>query len=90
MHYPAETGDVASVPGGMPHRFMDVSDKPARQLVKTLPGLNAYAFFPEIGGYHAQRRPSMRVRNAFGKPWGCALPGGPLTLDHLTLPEPGR
>lgn len=37
----AGTGDVVSVPGGAAHAFINITDKPARQLVMMLPGMDA-------------------------------------------------
>jgi len=88
--YPAEEGDVISVPGGMPHRFVNVSDKPARQLVMILPGLDAYAFFGGLAEVMRNGIPPRSVLNAFGEPWGCEFLGGPLTLDELNLSQPAR
>lgn len=88
--YPAEEGDLVTVPGGLPHRFVNVSGKPARQLVMMLPGLDAYAFFGGLADTMRNGVPSRSVLNAFGEPWGCEFLGGPLTLDHLTPAETGR
>lgn len=88
--YPAEEGDVISVPGGLSHRFVNVGDKPARQLVLILPGLDAYAFFGGLADTLRNGLQPISVLNAFGEPWGCEFLGGPLTLDQLNLPQPGR
>ena len=84
--YPAEVGDVVSVPGGTPHRFVNVSDKPSRQLVMMLPGLDTFQFFGGLAETMRDGIPPRSVLNAFGESWGCEFLGGPLTLDQLTLP----
>lgn len=81
--YPAEAGDVISVPGGVPHRFVNVSDQPSRQLVMMLPGLDAYAFFGGLAEVLREGVPSREVLNAFGEPWGCEFLGGALRLEDL-------
>lgn len=81
--YRADEGDVISVPGGLPHRFVNVSDKPSRQLVMILPALDAYAFFGGLAEVMRDGVPSRSVLNAFGEPWNCEFLGGPLTLEEL-------
>jgi quercetin dioxygenase-like cupin family protein len=45
----ARTGDVVSVPGGVAHTFVNVSDRPSRQLVLLLPAMDAIKFFVGLG-----------------------------------------
>jgi quercetin dioxygenase-like cupin family protein len=80
--YTANTGDLVSIPGGMPHRFVNVTGQPARQLVMMLPALDAYAFFGGLADVMRNGRPSLEVLNAFGKAWDCEFLGGPLTVDQ--------
>src|SRR3984957_11339790 len=43
--FTADTGDVVTAPGGSAHPFVNITDKPARQFIQILPGLDAVAFF---------------------------------------------
>ena len=72
-------GDVVSVPGGAVHAFVNISDKPARQLVLVLPGLDAHAFFLGLSEVFLTK-PSRDDLNAFGKPWGVEFLGPPLSV----------
>ena len=74
----AEVGDVVSVPGGAEHAFVNVTDRPARQLVMILPGLDAAAFFTELGTVMQAGVPERAVLNAFGARWGMEFLGPPL------------
>ena len=46
--FEAAAGDLVSVPGGDAHAFVNITDKPARQLVM-LPGMDAQRFFLGLG-----------------------------------------
>lgn len=72
-------GDVVSVPGGAVHAFVNISDKPARQLVLMLPGMDAHAFFLGLSEVFLTK-PSRDDLNAFGKPWGVEFLGPPLSV----------
>jgi quercetin dioxygenase-like cupin family protein len=74
----AETGDVVSVPGGAAHAFINVTDAPAQQLILILPGLDATAFFTELGEVMRDGVPDRALLNAFGKRWGVEFLGPPL------------
>ncbi|NOG74122.1 cupin domain-containing protein [Roseicella sp. DB1501] len=76
--FSAEVGDVVSVPGGAEHAFVNVTDRPARQLVMILPGLDAAAFFTELGTVMQAGVPERAVLNAFGARWGMEFLGPPL------------
>jgi len=41
----SESADVITVPGGMAHAFVNVTDAPARQFILIMPGLDVVAFF---------------------------------------------
>ena len=82
QRYAAAAGDVVSVPGGLPHRFVNVTDQPARQLVMMLPGLDAWTFFDGLADVLNDGRVPREVLNAFGEPWRCEFLDGPLTLDQ--------
>jgi quercetin dioxygenase-like cupin family protein len=76
--FSAEVGDVVSVPGGAEHAFVNVTDRPARQLVMILPGLDAASFFTELGTVMEAGVPERAVLNAFGVRWGVEFLGPPL------------
>ena len=76
-------GDVISVPGGASHAFLNITSKPARQLVMILPGMNAQLFFVELGQLMVGFRPDQDALNVFGKPWGVEFLGLPLKV-HTT------
>jgi quercetin dioxygenase-like cupin family protein len=74
----AETGDVVSVPGGAAHAFVNVSDAPGQQLVIIVPGLDAAAFFTELGQTMRGGIPDKDALNTFGEKWGVTFLGPPL------------
>lgn len=74
----AETGDVVSVPGGAAHAFVNVTDRPARQLIMILPGLDAEAFFTQLGAVMKEGVPDRQMLNEFGSRWGVEFLGPPL------------
>jgi quercetin dioxygenase-like cupin family protein len=79
--FEAGAGDIVSVPGGDAHAFINITDKPARQLVMMLPGMDAQRFFVGLGEMLANGRPSQDTLNAFGKPWGVEFLGPPLSAS---------
>ncbi|CAN5528683.1 hypothetical protein BH10ACI4_BH10ACI4_34130 [soil metagenome] len=83
--FEVEAGELVTVPGGAIHTFLNITDKPARQLVMLLPGMDAYRFFSELGEVMAHGHPTHEVMEAFGKPWGVEFLGPPLSL--ITLPK---
>ncbi|MCX5581709.1 cupin domain-containing protein [Kaistia terrae] len=76
----AESGDVVSVPGGVEHGFVNVSDTPARQYVLITPALDAVAFFSELAGVMHDGVPNREALNAFGVKWQVEFLGPPLEL----------
>ena len=74
----ADTGDVVSVPGGAEHAFVNASDRPARQLVAIVPGLDAEAFFTGLGAVMKDGVPDAAALNAFGARWHVEFLGPPL------------
>ncbi len=74
----AEPGDVISVPGGTAHAFVNVTDAPAEQLILILPGLDAAAFFSELGEVMKDGIPAKDVLNHFGRRWNVEFLGPPL------------
>ena len=82
--FEAGAGDVVTVPGGAVHAFVNITQKPAKQLVLMLPGMDAQAFFLGLGEVFL-RKPSRDDLNAFGKSWGVEFLGPPLSP---TVPPP--
>lgn len=74
----AEEGDVVCVPGGAAHAFVNVTDRPARQFITIVPGLDAVAFFTELAAVMHDGIPDKAALNAFGAKWGVEFLGGPL------------
>jgi quercetin dioxygenase-like cupin family protein len=79
--FEAGEGDVVSIPGGAAHAFVNVTHKPARQLVLMLPGMDAQAFFLGLSEVFLTK-PSRDDLNSFGKPWGVEFLGPPLSVDR--------
>ncbi len=76
----AETGDVVTAPGGSAHSFVNVTDKPARQFIQIVPGLDAVAFFTGLGKVMRNGKPDANALNAFGKAWNVEFLGPPLAV----------
>ena len=74
----AEAGDVVSVPGGVAHAFVNVSDDPARQIVMILPGFDTALFFAGLGTVMQHGIPAKHVLNRFGQDWGIEFLGPPI------------
>jgi quercetin dioxygenase-like cupin family protein len=49
QRFEAAAGELVSVPGGAAHAFVNITDRPARQLVMILPGIDAVASFTDLG-----------------------------------------
>ncbi len=77
----AEVGDLVSVPGGAEHGFVNVTDRPARQLIMILPGLDAVRFFTDLGGLMKDGIPDRTALNDFGRCWNVEFLGPPLKLS---------
>lgn len=77
----AEEGDVISVPGGTAHAFVNVTDTPAEQLILILPGIDAAAFFTELGDVMKAGMPAKEVLDNFGKRWNVEFLGPPLRKE---------
>ena len=67
--FQADVGDLVSVPGGAEHGFVNITTRPARQLVMILPGLDAGDFFTELGGVVKDDIPDQQALNDFGHRW---------------------
>lgn len=81
QRFEASAGDVVSVPGGDAHAFVNITDRPARQLVLMLPGFDAQGFFLELGRILANGHPELDALNVFGKGWGVEFLGAPLSVE---------
>jgi quercetin dioxygenase-like cupin family protein len=78
QRFTADTGDVVTAPGGSAHAFVNITDKPARQLIQILPGLDAAAFFFGLGEVMRDGKPDRDALNAFGGTWHVEFLGPPL------------
>ncbi len=76
----AETGDVVTAPGGTAHCFLNVTDKPARQFIQILPGLDAVAFFTGLASTMQGGKTDRDRLNAFGAAWQVEFLGPPLQM----------
>lgn len=74
----AEAGDVVSVPSGVAHAFVNVSDDPGRQIVVILPGFDAALFFAGLGTVMEDGVHHRDVLNRFGQDWGVEFLGPPI------------
>src|ERR1700679_355031 len=82
QRFEAGAGDVISVPGGTAHTFVNITDKPARQLVMILPAMDAQRFFLGLGEILGTGKPDQAALNAFGKVWGVEFLGPPLSAKR--------
>jgi quercetin dioxygenase-like cupin family protein len=82
QRFEAGAGDVISVPGGTAHTFVNITDKPARQLVMILPAMDAQRFFLGLGEILGTGKPDQAALNAFGKVWGVEFLGPPLSANR--------
>ncbi|HEY0184084.1 MAG TPA: cupin domain-containing protein [Rhodopila sp.] len=76
--FEAKTGDVVTAPGGSAHAFVNITDKPARQFIQILPGLDAVAFFMGLGAAMRDGKLDRDALNAFGRAWQVEFLGPPL------------
>ncbi len=79
--FEAREGDVVSIPGGAAHAFVNLTDKPARQFILIVPGLDAVAFFSGLGEVMRDGVPDTALLNAFSKRWGVEFLGPPLSAS---------
>jgi quercetin dioxygenase-like cupin family protein len=78
--FTADTGDVITVPGGAAHAFVNITDKPARQYIQILPGLDATAFFLGLGDVMRAGKVDPAALRAFGTQWQVEFLGPPLDV----------
>jgi quercetin dioxygenase-like cupin family protein len=76
----AETGEVVTAPGGSAHAFVNTTDKPARQYILIIPGLDAVAFFSGLSDVMRDGKADPARLNVFGKSWNVEFLGPPLRL----------
>lgn len=81
--FQARAGDLVSIPGGAAHAFVNLGDRPARQLIVISPGLDAAAFFTGLGQVMQGGVPDRAVLNAFAARWGMEFLGPPLKRPEL-------
>ncbi len=79
----ANQGDVVTAPGGSAHTFVNVTDKPARQFIQILPGLEATAFFQGLGEVMHDGKLDQAALNRFGERWHVEFLGPPLKADAV-------
>lgn len=77
--FEAGVGDVVSIPGGAAHAFVNITDRPARQFILILPGLDAVAFFTGLADVMKDGTTDKTALAAFGSKWGVEFLGPPLT-----------
>jgi quercetin dioxygenase-like cupin family protein len=75
-------GDVVCIPGGAAHAFVNITDKPARQFIVILPGLDAVTFFTGLGDAFRDGVPDRVRLNEFGKRWNVEFLGPPLAAKR--------
>jgi quercetin dioxygenase-like cupin family protein len=80
--FTAGTGDVVTAPGGSAHAFVNITDKPARQFIQIIPGLDAVAFFLGLGDVMRDGKLDQDALNAFGRAWQVEFLGPPLKADR--------
>ncbi len=73
-----EQGEVVTAPGGAAHAFINTTNKPARQYILIVPGLDATAFFTGLGDVMRGGKPDPERLATFGKSWGVEFLGPPL------------
>jgi len=74
---------VVSIPGGMEHGFVNVTDAPARQYILMAPALDAKAFFTELAGTMRDGIPDQAALNEFGVKWNVEFLGPPVNKTEL-------
>jgi hypothetical protein len=68
-----------SIPGGVEHGFVNMTDKPARQYILIVPALDASAFFTELAGVMKDGVPDRAALNALGAKWQVEFLGPPVS-----------
>lgn len=81
----ADPGDVVTAPGGVAHTFINITDRPARQFIQILPGMDAGAFFVGLGAVMQDGVLDHNALNAFGRQWHVEFLGPPLQQGQATV-----
>jgi quercetin dioxygenase-like cupin family protein len=77
----AKAGDTVVANGNVPHTFVNIDDRPSRQLVMIVPGFDAFAFFTQLGAAMKGERPDSQAMQAFSAQWGVDFLGPPLKVQ---------
>lgn len=75
-----KTGDTVVANSNVPHTFVNIDDRPARQLVMIVPGFDALAFFTQLGHAMKGGTPDRQKLQAFSAQWGVDFLGPPLRV----------
>ena len=76
-----KTGDTVVANGDVPHTFVNIDDRPSRQLVMIVPGFDAFAFFTQLGSAMKAAKPDSPAMQAFSAQWGVDFLGPPLKVQ---------
>jgi quercetin dioxygenase-like cupin family protein len=76
-----KTGDTVMANGNVPHTFVNIDDRPSRQLVMIVPGFDAFAFFTQLGAAMQGAKPDSQAMQAFSEKWGVDFLGPPLKVQ---------
>jgi quercetin dioxygenase-like cupin family protein len=76
--FEAKKGDTVVANGNVPHRFVNIDDRPSKQLVMIVPGFDALAFFTQLGSAMKGGRLDAQAKQAFSAQWGVEFLGPPL------------
>ncbi|MBS7700799.1 MULTISPECIES: cupin domain-containing protein [unclassified Chelatococcus] len=79
-----DEGDIVSIPGGAAHGFVNVTSRPARQLVMIMPAFDASRFFTELGQIMEDGIPTPSRLSAFGERWNVEFLGPPVRATDET------
>jgi quercetin dioxygenase-like cupin family protein len=74
-------GDTVVANGNVPHTFVNIDDRPSRQLVMIVPGFDAFAFFTQLGSAMKGGRPDSQALQTFSAQWGVDFLGPPLEVQ---------
>jgi quercetin dioxygenase-like cupin family protein len=74
-------GDTVVANGNVPHTFVNIDDRPSRQLVMIVPGFDAFAFFTQLASAMKGGRPDSQALRAFSTQWGVDFLGPPLRVQ---------
>lgn len=76
-----KAGDTVVANSNVPHTFVNIDDRPSRQLVMIVPGLDAFAFFTQLGSAMIGGRPDSAAMQSFSTQWGVEFLGPPLAVQ---------